>query len=99
MVTLDRRPFMGSEVSDRVARLTPGGKRWQRRNSRGRRAQWLRCFREPPCYRSFCMLTLPLTDSPLGQNDVSLNRHCDLTLCRSMIFSENRFPLFAFADL
>lgn len=34
-----------------------------------------------------------------GQNDVSLNRHCDLTLCRSMIFSENRFPLFAFADL
>jgi len=30
----------------------------------------------------------------LHQDDVSLNRHPALTFCCSMIFSENRFPLF-----
>ncbi|PBC10723.1 hypothetical protein CK230_07640 [Mesorhizobium sp. WSM3859] len=35
----------------------------------------------------------------VDQDDVSLNRHRDPTLCRSMIFSEDRFPLFALTDL
>jgi len=30
----------------------------------------------------------------LDRDDFSLNRHHDLSSCLSMIFSENRFPLF-----
>jgi hypothetical protein len=33
-------------------------------------------------------------DGPLERDDLSSNRHPALALCLSMIFSENRYPLF-----
>jgi len=44
-------------------------------------------FGEPPSPLRFFEIAL-------DQDDVSLNRHPDLTPRWSMIFSENRFPLF-----
>jgi len=48
------------------------------------------CWREPHAAGK----PLPVSAPGLDRDDFSSNRHPALPFCLSMIFSENRFPLF-----